>query len=158
MYIYQSINRICVFSLCLLAAACALKVDNRGYVPGETVMDRITVGRTTQEEILNALGSPSTRSSFGADAWYYVSSRKEATAFLKPEITEQKVTRIEFDAAGAVSGIESYDVEDGEDIALVKRETPTEGHSLGFFEQILGNVGRFNRPDNDSIAKGRQPN
>ena len=30
-------------------------------------------------------------------------------------------------------------------IDLVKRKTPTRGKKLGFFEQVLGNMGRFNK-------------
>lgn len=137
----------------LLAAwlcACAAKVDNRGYAGNGDIKSQLTVGQTSREDVLAALGSPSARGSFGDETWYYISSRKEATAFFKPEIVKQDVTRIEFDSAGLVSHVENFDKEDGQDIQMAKRVTPTEGHELGFVEQLLGNIGRFNTP-------GRQP-
>ena len=52
-----------------------------------------------------------------------------------------------------------YDLANSQDIDIVSRTTPTEGHTLGFFEQILGNIGRFNSPGSPtgSAAPGRQP-
>ena len=92
------------------------------------------------------LGSPSSVSSFGDEAWYYITARKETVAFFKPKVVQEDVVRISFNAGGVVSNIQTYDKSNGEDITLVKRETPTEGHTMGFFEQILGNLGRFNKP------------
>ena len=100
----------------------------------------LNLSGTTRDEVLSGLGSPSVQSSFGTETWYYVASRKEATAFLKPEVTEQQVTRIEFDAAGVVSKIENFDESNSQDLNYAKRVTPTEGHQLGFFEQIMGNI------------------
>ena len=147
---------IAIFSIGL--AACSPKLDNRGYVANAQWGDVVKVGQTTKQEILDNFGSPSAHSTFGDESWYYVSSRKETTAFFKPEIAQQDTVRLTFDAADVVTNIEYFDKNQGQDLAMVKRETPTEGHSLGFFEQLLGNVGRFNKPSNgsDSIAPGRK--
>lgn len=141
----------------LALAGCAPKVDTGGYVQDGDIKTLITVGQSTRDDVKNKLGSPSAQSSFGDEAWYYITNRKEAVGFLKPEIVEQNVTRIDFDSAGVVSKIEAYSKENGRDFALVKRTTPTEGHTLGFFEQILGNIGRFNRPaGGNPAAPGRK--
>ena len=132
---------------CFLAgvAACTPKVDNTGYVTGTPISGQISPGQS-REDVVSRIGSPSSQSSFGTEAWYYVTSRKESWAFLPYEVAKQDVTRIEFDETGHVTKVQAYDLSNSEDIALVKRETETEGHSLGFFEQILGNIGRFNSP------------
>jgi len=147
---------IVCFSLVL--SACSPKIDNRGYVAYADWKDIIKVGQTTKQEVTDNFGSPSAQSSFGAETWYYLSSRKETVAFLKPETIEQNGVRITFDASGVVSALDSYDKSQAKDFALVKRVTPTEGHSLGFVEQVLGNIGRFNNPGsgNDSAAPGRR--
>jgi outer membrane protein assembly factor BamE (lipoprotein component of BamABCDE complex) len=150
---------ITISALLLLSqASCATKVDTGGYVHDTDIKSQLTVGKTSKDDVRSLLGSPSSQSSFGSESWYYITDRKESVAFLKPEITEQDVTRVEFDQAGLVSKVEKYDKDDAQEFSVTKRATPTEGHTLGFFEQILGNIGRFNRPGggSDSAAPGRK--
>lgn len=148
------------FIFCLAALgvfACSPKIDNRGYMKDGDLKEKVIVGKSTKDEVLAELGSPSSQSSFGNETWYYISSREETHAFLSPKITEQNVMRIEFDGAGVVSAVSDYDKESAKKFDIVKRTTPTEGHSMGVVEQFLGNLGRFNTPKgNDSIATGRR--
>jgi outer membrane protein assembly factor BamE (lipoprotein component of BamABCDE complex) len=65
--------------------------------------------------------------------------------------------RIVFDDAGLVKSVEHYDQSASKEFALAKRVTPTEGHSMNAIEQILGNIGRFNRGGDTSAAPGRRP-
>lgn len=139
----------------LVPAACSPKVDNGGYVQEKPIKDLITVGQSSKDDVKTKLGSPSAQSSFGAEAWYYVTQRKEAHAFFKPEITEQDVVRVEFNESGVVTKVENYSQKDGEDFDITKRTTPTEGHTLGFMEQVLGNIGRFNHPGNENTPGRR---
>jgi len=143
--------------LILLASACGPKVDNGGYVREEGFKDKVVVGTSSKEDVRTNLGSPSAQSSFGDETWYYVTDRKEAYAFFKPEVVQQDVMEINFDSTGHVSKISNYTKSDSEDFSIATRATPTEGHTMGFMEQILGNIGRFNHPSNDSAAPGRQP-
>ncbi|NBO18711.1 MAG: outer membrane protein assembly factor BamE, partial [Proteobacteria bacterium] len=117
--------------------------------------EEISLG-LSKDDVVSKLGSPSSQSSFGNEAWYYVTSRKEAWAFLPYEVAQQDVTRIEFGQDGKVAKVDSYDLSSSEDVAIVKRETQTEGHSLGFFEQILGNIGRFNSPASNSSTSNNR--
>jgi outer membrane protein assembly factor BamE (lipoprotein component of BamABCDE complex) len=135
-------------TLLLLAAlaACSPKVDNHGYMQQGDIKDKIIVGQTTKDEVMAALGSPSARSTFGEESWYYISSSQETVAFFKPQIADQTVMRVEFDAAGVVSKLDSYTKDSGKDFDIAKGETPTEGHSMNIMEQFLGNIGRFNKP------------
>jgi outer membrane protein assembly factor BamE (lipoprotein component of BamABCDE complex) len=139
--------------LTCLASGCAAKVDQRGYVPYDNWKEQVRIG-ASKDEVVTALGSPSSQSAFGTETWYYISGRKEAQAFFKPEVVKQDVIRIEFDQAGMVSKVETFDENSRQDLRYVKRTTPTEGHTLGFVEQILGNIGRFNKSDSGSVAPG----
>lgn len=139
-----------ILPLCVVAtlcmSACDPKIDKTGYVFSEDVLGEITPGQSDKEAVLSTLGSPSSRSSFGPESWYYINNTKESYAFLKYEITEQDVVRINFDELGLVDDIKHFNMDDSKDIDIVQRQTPSEGHSMGFFEQILGNIGRFNAP------------
>jgi len=127
-----------------LLAGCSPIIDERGHRDDEPITSLVKVG-SAQTEVAEKLGSPSTKSNFGDETWYYIKARKESRAILAPAITEQHVTRITFGTDQMVSKIDEYDLKDGKEVEIVTRETPTEGHRLGFFEQILGNLGRFNK-------------
>lgn len=142
-------------TLALLASACSPIVDERGHKSDEAIVDFVKVGTTSQTEIQEKFGSPSTKSDFGDETWYYVSSRKESRAILAPEITEQHVVRITFGVDGLASKVDAYELKDGKEVEMVTRETPTEGHKLGFFEQILGNLGRFNKDSSKNSPDNR---
>ncbi len=148
----QTVKLTTLVSVFLLAA-CSAKVDNRGYVSTGDIKTMVSVGQS-RDEVLANLGSPSSQSAFGSETWYYISARKEATAFFKPEVVKQDVTKIEFDSAGIVSKVEMFNEANSEDISIAKRTTPTEGHRLGFMEQLLGNLGRFNKPAGSAGSVG----
>lgn len=135
---------VAVASLTLVA--CEPMVDRRGHIQDEKMKDAIIVGSTTKDEVMRQFGSPSSISSFGDETWYYIQARKQATAFLRPETTDQNVVQVVFDDAGTAKEVKSYNLDDKKEVVLVEQITPTEGHSLGFFEQVLGNLGRFNKP------------
>lgn len=121
-------------------------MNNRGHNPEHAEFDKISVGETDSTQVQELLGSPTTTSNYGDKIWYYISSRKETEAFLAPEITEQNVIAITFDADDKVSAVDKYDKGDAKDVQIVEKETPAEGRKLGIVEQLLGNFGKFNAP------------
>ena len=128
--------------LALCVAACSPMVSNRGHVQKDDLLDALQTG-TSQAEVQQRYGSPSSTSRFGEETWYYIRSRKEAQGFLRPEITEQQVIGVVFDTNGQVKEVVDYDLSDRQDVVMIDEVTPTEGHSIGFVEQALGNLGRF---------------
>jgi len=128
----------------LLSLACT-NTETRGHLKEDEALSTIKVGTTTKEEALKALGSPSSESSFGPKTWYYVSSIRKTHSILAPEIIDQHVIEIAFDAGGVVSEVKQYSLQDGKNIEIASRVTPSEGQQLGFFEQIFANLGRFNK-------------
>lgn len=132
----------------LVLAGCESRQDIRGYRFDEERLARVKVGQSSQDEVQNILGSPSSVSTFADrnNTWYYISANTETFAFFKEEVTAQKVVAIEFDENGRVKQVHQYGLQDGREITPNARETPTRGKELGFFEQFFGNIGRFNKP------------
>ena len=130
----------------MLLALCASdpNIESEGYVAEAEAREQLIPGVHRTLDVQQLLGSPSSINHFGGQQWYYIHTQRETTAFFKPELTEQKAFRVRFDENGTLEGIDDFSKEDGVPVQFVQKETPTEGHSLGFFEQILGNVGRFN--------------
>lgn len=119
-------------------------VDARGHTLEDVDLSQIIEGQSTPDDVRAILGSPSASSTFGDTTWYYIHERKETFGFYAPEVADQKVLAIHFDADQRVSKIEEYGKEKSKPVEFVTKETPTEGHQLGFMEQMLGNFGRFN--------------
>ena len=144
-----------VASITLFIAACATPVS-RGHIHEPEAISTIKPGVTSRDEVLQLLGSPSSESSFGLATWYYISSVKEVRSVFTPKVKEQNVTEVVFNNVGVVSSVRNYTLADGKQIDTVSRITPTEGQQLGFFEQIMGNLGRFNK-EGKSGAAARRP-
>lgn len=136
-------------TLCLLlaSAACVTKTSQTGYVKEAEITEAVIIGQSSRDDVRGKLGSPSSQSTFGTETWYYISGHTEAVAFFTPDIVEQEVIRIEFNDSGIVTDVKKLTKKDSKEFDLVKRTTPTEGHSMGIMEQLLGNIGRFNRPE-----------
>jgi outer membrane protein assembly factor BamE (lipoprotein component of BamABCDE complex) len=133
-------------SIALMLASCTPIVDTRGHSADALDLSQIVTGQTTTEDVTALLGSPTTRSNFGDEIWYYVTQKQERVGVFAPEVTEQHVTAITFDADKQVSAIEEFTKEQGKQVQMVSKTTPTEGHTITVIEQVLGNMGRFNAP------------
>jgi outer membrane protein assembly factor BamE (lipoprotein component of BamABCDE complex) len=133
---------LAIFSVCL--SSCANNVT-QGHLKEDASLSEIKIGTTTSTEVAKMLGSPSSASSFGKKTWYYISAIKETRSILPSKIIDQRTIEITFDDNDAVSLIKEYGLKDGKNVEIVGRYTPTEGESLGFLEQLLGNLGRFNK-------------
>jgi len=125
--------------------ACAPRVDTRGNQVHAEDVAAIQPGESTRSQVLDRLGSPSSQGKFGAETWYYISELTETTAFLAPEVKDRQVLVIQFDEAGVVTTVNTLDESNGEIVDPAPGETPTAGNSLNFFEQVLSNLGRFNK-------------
>jgi len=135
------LTALCLTTLPALGGCVSVR-SSHGYVL-ERDQTALTAkpGFDTKDSILAKYGEPSMIGTFNRDAWYYLFAQDQARAFFKPETTHRAVIAINFDKTGTVTSQENYSLADGEDIRLVKRETPTRGKELNFWEQLLGNVG-----------------
>ena len=137
---------VLALALPLALDACGPRLDTRGNLPDPDRVSEIQVGRHGRGEVEAILGSPSSAASFDT-SWYYISKRTETLAFFAPKVSERSVIIVRFDAQGKVSEIEHRGLEDGKSVELVERTTPTAGNELTIFDQILGNFGRFSKPE-----------
>ncbi len=116
-----------------------------GYVVSEQALAQVPVG-SSREQVLIALGSPSTTATFSGEVFYYISqTRTRAAEFLQPRVVDQRVVAIYFDGNRRVARIADYGLEDGVVIDFITRTTPTGGEDQSFINQIFSGVfGRRN--------------
>lgn len=125
-------------------SACGPQIANRGNKPHAEDLARIKPGVQTRSEVQGILGSPSSRSLYGQETWFYISGTRESEAFFKPEETERDIVAITFNAQGVVETVSNLDKADGENLQFSEKKTPTAGHNMTIVEQMIGNLGRFN--------------
>ncbi len=115
-------------------------VVNRGAVLDSRSTSQVKPGMSAQQ-VMTALGTPSTTSTVGGDAWYYVSQRIERKlAFMPQDITEQRVYAVYFDKSKKVQRVADYGMEDGKPIDFISRTTPTAGPEYHLLQGMLSKV------------------
>jgi len=134
--------------------ACVATVDQRGNLPEPENLAQIHPGTTTREQVAKILGTPSSTGVFNDKNWYYISRRTKQVAFFDPDVLDQQVYIVNFDATGVVRGVDHKDLKDGRDIEPAPGATPAPGRELTFLEQVLGNIGRFNKGASSSSDSG----
>ena len=141
--------------------ACAPVVGLHGFQVVDVKPSDIVAGTDTKETVLARLGTPSTTSTFEPNqVWYYMSQTTERYTYNRPQVSQRSVTEITFNKDdGKVAGVRTLGLDDGEKIAMERRETPTRGRQLTIMEQLLGNVarGQLPRTDDENQPGQRRP-
>jgi outer membrane protein assembly factor BamE (lipoprotein component of BamABCDE complex) len=127
-----------------LVAACSADVAQRGDLPERDKLAQIHPGITTRAQVEKLLGSPSSIGVFHDNSWYYISKRTKRVAFFNPDVLDQEVYIVRFNKAGVVTSLGHKTLKNGRDIAMAPGATPAPGRHLTFFEQLIGNIGKFN--------------
>jgi outer membrane protein assembly factor BamE (lipoprotein component of BamABCDE complex) len=117
---------------------------DRGYQIDEQALAKVQVGKTDKRQALDLLGTPSTTSTVGGDAWYYIGQKMHrALAFMPVSTTDQNVLAVYFDKSGKVSRIANYGMKDGHVFDFVSNTTPTAGQEPSFLKNIMTGLFRF---------------
>ena len=112
----------------------------QGYVIDEESIQLVPVG-SSREQVLLALGSPSTTATLDNEVFYYISqTRVRPVAFMNPRLVDQRVLSVYFGEDGRVEQIANYGLQDGKVFDFVSRTTPTGGRDQGFVGQILAGL------------------
>jgi outer membrane protein assembly factor BamE (lipoprotein component of BamABCDE complex) len=146
MSINKKIFFIAIFTITISACSNLYILNETGNMPRANNIEKIIIGETNEKEVLKILGSPSTINKFNDKSYIYMSSKIKSIAFFKPEEIERNVLTIEFNKNNTVSKISRLNKQDGKEINISLDKTPTTGKELTVWEQIIGNIGRFNQP------------
>ncbi len=117
---------------------------DRGYQIDDQTVSQLKIGATTKPQALALLGTPSTTSTVGGDAWYYIGQKMHrALAFMPVQMTDQHVLAVYFNKNGTVDRVANYGMKDGKVFDYVTRTTPTGGTEPDFLRNIMGGLFRF---------------
>jgi len=130
-----------VLVLSLGLAGCITSYQTHGYVVTEEAIEQIPEG-SSQEQVLLALGTPSTKGALTGEVFYYISQKVATTAFLAPKIVDQTVLAVYFDDEQTVDRVANYGIKDGKVFDFISRKTSTGGQDFQVVTQILSAAGR----------------
>jgi outer membrane protein assembly factor BamE (lipoprotein component of BamABCDE complex) len=128
-----------------LLSACTPTQTTRGNMPEAYRIAQVEPGVSTRSEVMRLLGSPTTQAPFDENVWYYLGQKMEKRGVFDPKVVDEQIVVVAFDPEGIVDVVEELDTR-RMDIPKVRRKTHTGGNEVTFIQQLLGNVGRFNRP------------
>ena len=122
------------------------KTSQHGYVISEEAIQQVPVG-SSQDQVLIALGSPSTTGNYGGDVFYYISqTRKRPVAFMNSRVVDEHILAVYFDPKKKVMRLADYGMKDGKVFDFISRTTPTGGRDENFIQQVLSGVVGFGGP------------
>ncbi len=111
-----------------------------GYQMSPQALADVRTGQTA-EQVLVTLGTPSTTSTVGGDAWYYVTQKTDRSiAFMKPTLVDQRIYAVYFDKGKKVTRVADYGMQDGKVINFASGATPTSGNDNSFLSSLFLNV------------------
>lgn len=120
-----------------LAACAPVQEIVHGAVITQDQIDLIPVG-SSKDQVLLALGTPSTTGKFDNDVYYYISQRTQKRfAYDKQRIVDQRVLAVYFDETETVAQVANYGLQDGKIFDFISRTTPTGGRDMTLLGQIL---------------------
>lgn len=138
-------------ALVLILAGCSSQGSGRGmptiatttqhgYVVSPFAIEQIPVG-SSKDQVLIALGSPSTEANYGNDVFYYISqTRRRAADFLPEKVVDQNIVAVYFDNSEQVERIANYTIQDGVVFDSISRTTPTGGADQKFIQQVFSGL------------------
>ena len=134
--------RLVTVAAVLVVAGCTPIYQNHGYVPTETDLAKIEVGKSSREEVSAVIGRPSSMGVLQGSGWFYVGSRWKHYGARAPQEIDRQVVAISFDDKGMVENVERFGMERGEVVVLSRRVTKSNIKGLGLIRELMGSFGR----------------
>jgi outer membrane protein assembly factor BamE (lipoprotein component of BamABCDE complex) len=141
---FSLVSRIAALGVaCLTAAACSTTVTKHGTQFNEQDVAQISPGMNT-EQVKQVLGTPATTGTVGrGNAYYYISSTMEQTAFFAANEVDRKVVAIYFTQNGQVEKVANYGMKDGKVFDFISRTTPSANNNdQSIVQQLFRNLGQ----------------
>lgn len=129
-------------ALLLLLGACSTTVNTHGNLVRDDQLARLTIGSSTKMDVLQTLGSPTTKSLFDEEVWYYITSTSLSKPLNENDIQDRKTFIFAFDEQGILTTLTTRTDADGRAIRPSSARTRTQGQALGVIDQVLQNLGQ----------------
>ena len=122
--------------------SCGLKViDNHGQIYEENAnFEELEIGKTTKNEVVKLLGSPSTTSNFDEEqSWIYINSEFRRFIFLDGTNTDQKILILSFNQ-NVLNNKELLSRNDINNIKYEESVTDSRGKKVNWVKEFFTNL------------------
>ena len=119
--------------------SCGLKViDNHGQIYEENAnFEELEIGKTTKNEVVKLLGSPSTTSNFDEEqSWIYINSEFRRFIFLDGTNTDQKILILSFNQ-NVLNNKELLSKNDINNIKYEESVTDSRGKKVNWVKELF---------------------
>jgi len=130
-------------SIALMAglAACSaprlgIQEVSYGYNVDKDRLSQVQTGKSTKQQVIAILGTPSSVAAFDPNTWYYISKRTDQFAFMAPRTVDQNIVMLRFNQANVVSEVKELTLDDAGKIAMADKETPTRAKEPGLLRSL----------------------
>ena len=131
----------------MLLAGCGLlgpEPQLRGNRVDADQLKELVPGTSTRADVTALIGSPTARATFDDNTWLYVSETTQPQIARTQRVLTQHVLVLSFSDQGVLRDVKRLDKDDSVPVSVVSRTTPSPGTEASFFQQLFGNIGRFN--------------
>ena len=151
-------NLFILLLITLFFSACSLKrvQKHHGVHFLNKKQEKLTVNQSNRNDILELLGSPSTRSTFDNDLWIYIereTKRPSILVFGQEEVIINNVLLLEIDNMGILHKKEFLDVTKMENIKFTERVTESQYKQRTFLYDFLSSM---RQKINDPLGKRKR--
>ena len=131
-----------IISTLIITYSCSPINNQHGYILEDFInssnsISQFNMGTTTDDDILQKLGSPSIVISDVSNIWIYLVSIKKENIFEDDDIMYQSIMRYEFDNNGKLLSKEFFDKNNFTKIAFSTNKTKVVSDNFGLVDQVL---------------------
>ena len=144
-----------IFIISFIVSNCTIKpvVKHHGVPYLEKKQKKLVVNKSNKNDVIEILGSPSTKSKFNNDVWIYI-ERKQTQSKLKNlgkmKIYENNILVLEIDKYGLLKKKNFYNKENMQNIKIVKATTENEFEKNTFIYDFMSSM---RQKINDPLGK-----
>ncbi len=115
----------------------------RGQSVTSDQLKQLVPGTTTEADVSALLGTPTNEGLFDANRWAYMGQITRSRIGRFPGVVHQDVVVLTFNDAGVLEKVQHLDKKQAVQVGMAAGATPSPGGSASFFQQLIGNVGRY---------------
>ena len=121
---------ILIFVFIITTNCSANKVSkNHGFISLESKFEKIEINKTNKNDLVKAVGHPSSISGFDKNTWFYIERKKTNQSLFKlgiKKISKNNILIVKFNNKGLVKNKKLIDLSNMNDVKYVKKTTQKE--------------------------------
>ena len=132
--------------LSLALSGCGLfsaPIRHRGQNVTQDQLKELVPGTTTEADVRALLGEPTSQSLFDANRWAYIGQQTQNRIGRYPGVVHQNVVVLTFNSQGVLQNVRHLAKKNAVQVSMAGGATPSPGGSASFFQQLIGNIGRY---------------